>query len=285
MKNEWLKERQPVVYKSDMIKLLPNRRILPHQMCFIEHWHERMELLRIFEGSVRLKLRGKELTVSAGEVAIIPPEHLHEGYGGEDGAFYDCIMFDISNFYNKTVTSRLFLEPINRNSVEFSPITDDEEIVSLFDRIAKLDSESGIRSSLESVGCIYALLGLLYDKCAEIKKDSFYADEESIDLIQYIDNHFCEKLSAELICKKFNYSKAYLCRKFKALTGFTISEYVRGLRLERAEKLLYETKKEIRHISAECGFPNERIFSKNFKEHFGKSPSEFRKHYFEDGKQ
>jgi AraC-like DNA-binding protein len=62
----------------------------------------------------------------------------------------------------------------------------------------------------------------------------------------------------------------------KALTGQTITEYVRNYRLEKAAELLLNKTGTISEIAYQVGFESLPYFSKVFFEKFGKTPSEWR---------
>jgi transcriptional regulator GlxA family with amidase domain len=55
-------------------------------------------------------------------------------------------------------------------------------------------------------------------------------------------------------------------------------EYVRGVRLHRAQSLLAASDEAIGQIAARCGFEDAAHFSRAFKEYSASSPLEFRRH-------
>ena len=54
-----------------------------------------------------------------------------------------------------------------------------------------------------------------------------------------------------------------------------INDYIRTLRLKKAATLLSERFGSVSDVAYEVGFTNLSYFSKCFKEHFGKTPSEY----------
>ena len=80
------RELTPVVYDDAAVKIL-HFHFSPGKNCFRTHWHERMELLRIREGELRLRCGGREKTAIAGEVAVFPPRTVHWGESGENGNY------------------------------------------------------------------------------------------------------------------------------------------------------------------------------------------------------
>ena len=64
---------------------------------------------------------------------------------------------------------------------------------------------------------------------------------------------------------------------FRAAYGTTIGKYLTDVRIGRAERLLAETDRPIREISAECGFADQGYFTKVFSAARGQSPTDFRR--------
>ncbi|MWC26859.1 helix-turn-helix domain-containing protein [Paenibacillus sp. MMS18-CY102] len=97
------------------------------------------------------------------------------------------------------------------------------------------------------------------------------------DIIEYIERHLQEDLSLQQLAGRFFLSREYVSRRFRQETGVTLSEYVEGLRMEHAKKLLSNRAYKITDIAAMVGYVDEKYFSKVFKKHGGLSPQQFRK--------
>ena len=83
------------------------------------------------------------------------------------------------------------------------------------------------------------------------------------------------KLSIEMLINKFNCSRATLYRLFQTYGGVT--RYINQLRLQRCYKhLIYSNAKrsQIIEIAQYWGFNNRQKFTRQFKQHFGVSPSD-----------
>lgn len=74
-------------------------------------------------------------------------------------------------------------------------------------------------------------------------------------------------------------SPFHLSRRFKQLTGKSISDYVQEFRLDKAEILLRGTELTIMEISGKVGFNDAAYFATCFKNHKGITPLKFRKKY------
>jgi AraC-like DNA-binding protein len=83
-------------------------------------------------------------------------------------------------------------------------------------------------------------------------------------------------LDVEAICKKMGMSHPVIHRKVTALTGRSLTLYVRSIRLAKAKELLLKPEMSISEIAYEVGFNDPKFFSRVFSEEFGESPTVFR---------
>ena len=84
------------------------------------------------------------------------------------------------------------------------------------------------------------------------------------------------------LAEAMNMSRSNLLRKIKKQTGLSVSQFIRQVRLEEAEKLLYDTELTVSEISYKVGFSNTSYFIKCFREHWGYPPGESRKQRAEE---
>ena len=126
------------------------------------------------------------------------------------------------------------------------------------------------------IGKIYELIGIFYQNCMETSEKIQKSHDNFDQVIEYIDSHYTENISAKSVSQIFGYDESYFCRRFKETTGTTTTRYIRFLRLELAHKLLLLNTNEIQNIAWQCGFTDCSYFSKCFKQQFGVSPTEFR---------
>ena len=96
-------------------------------------------------------------------------------------------------------------------------------------------------------------------------------------LISYINKNFKEDLTLETIASHFGYSTSYIAHIFSEQLKIPFRSYLGSTRSEYARKLILEKNKSLTDICYECGFNSPNSFCRNFKKHFGKTPSEFKK--------
>jgi AraC-like DNA-binding protein len=86
-------------------------------------------------------------------------------------------------------------------------------------------------------------------------------------------------LNVDQLANCVSLSKVQTYRKVKAISGLSIVEFIRTVRLKKAAQLVLEGSLNFSEIAFETGFSTPSYFSKCFHDHFGKTPSEFAMEY------
>ena len=96
--------------------------------------------------------------------------------------------------------------------------------------------------------------------------------------IDYMLEHFDDaSLSNEMLAAQAGVSEIYFRRLFKEMFGTTPKQYILGLRIKKACKLLIESPSNVSEIAEECGFSSVYHFCRSFKDNTGLTPGEYAK--------
>ncbi|WP_430409342.1 helix-turn-helix domain-containing protein [Kordia sp.] len=99
---------------------------------------------------------------------------------------------------------------------------------------------------------------------------------ESIkDISEFIKNYPDYQFDLNYLSKKSGITPAKLQEGFKALFGRTVSNFIKNVRVELAEKLIKTSDLSISEIVYTIGFSSRSYFSKIFKEKYNCSPKEY----------
>ena len=96
---------------------------------------------------------------------------------------------------------------------------------------------------------------------------------------QIINQDQFSRISAREVAGKIGIGYEKFRKLFKSKVGISPSEFTIQRRMNNAKSLLIDTKKSIKEISIELGFPDPFTFTKQFKKVVGVSPSNFRCKY------
>lgn len=94
---------------------------------------------------------------------------------------------------------------------------------------------------------------------------------------QYINHHFTEEITLELLSEKSYMNKYYLVHAFKQYKGVSPISYLINKRIDSAKELLETTNYPIAQIAECTGFSSQSYFSQVFKKATKMSPNEYRK--------
>jgi len=133
-----------------------------------------------------------------------------------------------------------------------------------------------VRQIIASRRKLYSLFSndvyLLPGKIANNEIDKTFL-QKAIDYIT--ENIQDPQLGVDSIADLFNLSRVQVYRKIKALTGNTVVEFIRTVRIKQALKLMETRKYTLSEVAHLTGFNSASYFTKSFKDHFGKAPSEY----------
>lgn len=94
--------------------------------------------------------------------------------------------------------------------------------------------------------------------------------------IDYIIAHLQDpQLGVDSIADLFNLSRMQVYRKIKALTGKSVVDFIRMVRIKEALKLMETQRYTLSEIAFQTGFNSASYFTRCFKDHYGKAPSEY----------
>lgn len=143
-----------------------------------------------------------------------------------------------------------------------------------------LGGEQAIKNLLELL-----LIDIMKSQTETIKGNKIFLSQIELenkfanDIIDFLNNKIYSRISIDDICKKINYSKSYVFRQFKKLTGQSIMDYYINLKIKQAKIFLKENVLSITQISDKLCFDTPNYFSKTFKKITSFTPSEYKKRH------
>ena len=96
----------------------------------------------------------------------------------------------------------------------------------------------------------------------------------AVDLIRDDD---LSTLSVAAIAREVDVHPYHLCRAFRRFLGVSPGELIRSCRVERATRLLKDSKLSIAAVALECGYADQSQFTRCFKRHTGTTPGRMRR--------
>jgi AraC family transcriptional regulator len=96
-------------------------------------------------------------------------------------------------------------------------------------------------------------------------------------ITDWMGENLAEEFNLERLAARAGLSKFYFNRLFKNAMGVSPTRYHINLRMDKAKRLLRETKKSIVEIALDVGYANPSHFAQLFRRETGLSPSDYRR--------
>lgn len=220
------------------------------------------ELSIYLEGNGNVHIQGTVCPIVPGVIRFTKPGTLLSST-----PHYRCITV----FFDFGTADTLVSNPILDNIPAYIP--SDSELQHHFEELLEAHLSTNPTASLQQNALLLSLLAKVYDSCYAQYKYSAAVRT----CIGYMQKHFSENITLEVLGALTSYSKLHLLRLFKQDLGQTPHDFLTAIRLEQAKKRLTETDMNLEQISAACGFRSVSHFKTLFKELTHCTPGTYRR--------
>ena len=244
------------------------------------HVHDCCEVLLCLSGGNSFLIDGNAYTVEPGDLFILNQFEPHKITANPDKIFARFVLqihpeYLYTNSTEETDLSRCFYTRGNGVSHKIS-LTDDE-IAKLQSLLISFRKDNGFGDDIiknSAVNTFLVLVNQFFLKQAQDENTPKCEDETVRNTISYINTHFAEPLTLELLAKNSFVSVNQLCKIFKNNFGTTVAKYIVSKRISEAKKYL-SSGKSVSETALMCGFPDYANFIRVFKKFVGISPGKY----------
>ena len=214
--------------------------------------HSMFELTYVDRGSLHCVVDGNGVELHQGQLMVFGPQQWHMQYTDLDmTARFLTVSFDLESEFAARLPDRVF--DLSSAEADF------------------------IRSYLKLL-----LLSVLRDTGSEKKRLKTpvalnHENEIVSRTLQYVADHVCDKLSVEIVSREVGVSASHLTALFHRQMNISPGEYIRRVKLEESKRLIREGTMNFSQIAAQLNYSTIHHFSRQFKDKFGMSPSEYAK--------
>ena len=233
--------------------------------------HPILELTYVDQGSMHSVVEGQDILLKQGDLVIYGANQWHMQYADIGVApRFVTITFDISAGDLTPLLNRKFTAPQHTVALLQQMLQEQEKMDAFSSNI--------ILSRLE----LLLLLLLREDKEPRAGKlqtsNAVHSENEIIrQAQQYISSHIREKLSVPLVARQVDVSPSYLTALFHKNLQISPGEYIRRTKLQESKQMIRENNLNFTEIAAELQYSTVHHFSRQFKEKFGITPTEYAK--------
>lgn len=224
------------------------------------------ELLYVEKGSLHSVADGVKQYLRQGDFVIYGPNQWHMQYADTDVA-PRClrIFFEIRGDLS-ALLQRKFTASGSAQHVFAQLLQEQEQTLPFADAM--------------TLSLVNQLILLLFRQVADLPpRDSRMKGEYRIihQTQLFVSNHVWEDLSVPFVAHHVDMSPSYLTALFQKHLAISPAEYIRRVKLQESKRMIRENKLNFTEIAAELQYSTVHHFSRQFKEKFGITPSEYAK--------
>lgn len=228
-------------------------------------------LLYVASGKTEVLINGSKFCADSGDTAVI--NYMESAIVKSNTVSSECIC--VSVFPDDYIIGGK-VEPslsIISQKTKFQNIIHD---ASLGEHIKKMLVESRSNDALTEImlkGRINMIFATVCRSYTQQNEHTTVASNRFEKALGYIGAHFTENLTTAKLSEIVNYEESYFCRRFSQLTGMSLTNYVRMLRMEKARNIFLSGEKDITKTAIDCGYSNLNYFTRCFRSYYGITPS------------
>ncbi|MDR1205597.1 MAG: AraC family transcriptional regulator [Peptococcaceae bacterium] len=144
-------------------------------------------------------------------------------------------------------------------------------LFSILRQLAELWDAPDAPVTLQMKTLVYSALSEMFAGAQSIRQTDAHGVVENAKT--YIEQHCAEPHTLCELSARYGMRGKYFSDVFKKHTGISPIDYLIACRLEQARKLLESTECSVKEIGKSVGYKDALYFSRQFKRHFGDSPS------------
>lgn len=236
------------------------------------------ELCLVDDGQVQWWVEEGIYTVEAGEVFLTRPGERHGGIGA---VVHPCVLywfqFGVSReravpglTLAQTRALENDLERLPQRQVRAPPALR-EAIKALIEEHGRRDAHSAVRAR----AALHATLVLLIRESREARPEC--VSELVGRARRWIEEHVSEHFRVADVAKRVGISSVQLQARFRRELACSVGEYRTRVRIERAKRMLVESRRAVTEIAFELGFASSQHFATAFRRRVGISPERYRR--------
>ncbi len=254
------------------------------------HWHDFFELTIPLNDGMILQTTEQTVGLNHGEAAFVNSSTLHTVGWDTDPEQKACYTF----FFDRSILTgeygsifeEKYVNPITMcRELDCFPIRPNNraglQMMTLINDIVFYFEQEAFGYEIRSRSALSELWLTLLGETEAIRKNAKKTDptdtQRMKQMMNYIHDHFGDKIYLEEIASAAGISPRECARVFKRQIGFTPMDYLNQYRVRMAADELRMSAKPISLIGEECGFASDSYFGKTFRQYMACSPRDYRK--------
>ncbi len=232
--------------------------------------HPMLELTYVDQGSMHSVADGTDLLLRQGDMVLYGPNQWHMQYADIGVApRFVTVSFDVEGGDLEPLYNRIF--------------SSSQRVATLLTQMLR-EREKMDEYATDMILFLLSQLLVTWQRESQSPADrlktahAIHSENEIIrHAQQYITAHIREKLSVPLVARRIDVSPSYLTALFHKHLQISPGEYIRRIKLQESKQMIRENTMNFTEIAAALQYSTVHHFSRQFKEKFGITPTEYAK--------
>lgn len=228
------------------------------------HFHRNLEIYGVVKGRVLVTIAGQQKILTDGQMAVVDSleDHCYEIDDQAEVFFFQVGTRYLSNLLALYPKKRL---PYWLMDVEFNK--------TLYQQIQQVLIVHDMVPELKRIGIACHLFSDIIEHYGMLEKVGNVRQNKDIvtQVVEYIYDHYQEKITLETLSEKFYVSPKALSKKIKKRINGDLRVFVNDIRVQRAMEMWDDPRnygKSINQIAAQCGFSSMATFYRSYERNF-----------------
>ena len=239
------------------------------------HKHDFFEVIFICYGSISHCINGQIYEMKAGDACIVAPHTPHSFIRKDECAHRDIMISDAvfkktCNFLEVNLYNDLIEKGVLQFAISSKQIRDFED---LYYTLTEADDENALQVYAKNISC--QLISQLCTSTHVERISNLFKSK----CITIISEHYADKNILNILLNELGYTQSHFCKKFKNAFQVSPIEYINRRKIISAASTLVLTNYSIEKCCQLIGFESLPHVIKLFKEHYGLTPTKYRRAY------
>ena len=236
------------------------------------------------KGNSSIHIEGNIYNIAEGDIVILNPDELHVTMY-ENDVYIEKIVLHIGDTILQQFgcEKNVFLDNISKKtkgqgnlilSENVKNLRIDERLEKCLNYAKTNTVESQILLTCKAIE-ILSQFSMLFEKNNTINNQVATSNANVKRIIDYINRHFTEEVTLDVLANRFHFSKYYISHLFKDYVGVSPYDYLIMRRLYNCNNLI-RANHTVKEACFKVGFNNYSNFYRLYKKHFKITPLEFK---------
>ena len=248
------------------------------------HYDTAINLLLFLRGNGEIRIEGRLYTFGEGDMIILSPSELHRSTIADDVVFERISLHISENILNgfgvdgSSVFTAFYERPRGVGNIiradRLREIGGDVLMKDVLSYASGSGSSDPILLRCKTIELL-SVINEALDLIEPTDEMPGIENELVLEILQYLNTHYCEDISLSDVANRFYHSKYHICHLFREQVGVTVHDYLVLRRIRLVNDLICQGI-PASEACYKAGFGNYSNFFRLYKKHTGMTPAQYK---------